>query len=109
MITTSTRQPRRVVTPRRRWPVGVRLRLVQRESLIDQMVKKGFSNRRLARYADCAPGTIDNLLTGRTQALNKGRTAELICEALGLDVRLYFMPEISSTARQIDQRRKVSA
>ncbi|WP_207219347.1 helix-turn-helix transcriptional regulator [Zhihengliuella halotolerans] len=64
------------------------------------MERKGWSNRRLAKYAECAPGTIDNLLCGRTQSLNKGRTAELICEALDVPLDVYFVPEISSNTSE---------
>lgn len=76
----------------------MRMQLVARDSLIDRMDRKGFSNRRLAKFAECAPGTIDNLVSGRTQSVNKGRTAELICEALDVPIDVYFVPEISRTA-----------
>lgn len=96
-------------TNRRRWPVGMRLRLVARDALTERMVRKGFSARRLAKYAECAPGTIDNLLAGRTQAVNKGRTAELICEALDVPMDIFFVPEVSSAAVRPVQRHKVAA
>lgn len=80
----------------------MRMRLVARESLIDRMEQKGWSNRRLAKYAECAPGTIDNLTKGPqnkgTESVNSGRTAELICEALDVQLNVYFVPEISSKA-----------
>lgn len=72
------------------------MRLVARDSLIDRMDRKGFSNRRLAKYAEVWPGTIDNLVNGRTSSVMKPRTAELICEALDVPVDVYFVPEISS-------------
>lgn len=88
----------------------MRMKLVARDSLVERMDRKGFSNRRLARYADVAPGTIDNLVSGRTQSVNKGRVAELICEALDVPVDVYFVPEISSNAsRSVTQRSKVPA
>ncbi len=88
----------------------MRMKLVARDSLTDRMDRKGWSNRRLARYAECAPGTIDNLLTGRTQAVNSGRTAELICEALDVPLDVYFVPEISSnTSRITQQKARLSA
>lgn len=98
---------RRVATRRRRWPVGQRLRLVARDALETRMERKGFSNRRLARYAECAPGTIDNLLAGRTQSVNNGRTAELICEALDVPLDVFFVPENTSGTRQNTKRRVV--
>lgn len=74
------------------------------------MERKGFSNRRLARFADVAPGTIDNLVSGRTQSLNKGRVAELICEALDVPLDVYFVPEISSTtSRTITHGQRVAS
>lgn len=91
-------------TNRRRWPVGVRQRLVARDALADRMERKGFSNRRLAKYAEVAPGTIDNLLSGRTQSVNKGRTAELICEALDVPMDVFFVAEISSAASRGTKR-----
>lgn len=77
------------------------MKLVARDALIDRMDRKGWSNRRLAKYADCSPGTIDNLILGRTQSLNHGRTAELICEALDVPVDIFFIPEISSNTSRI--------
>ncbi|MFJ2618203.1 hypothetical protein [Glutamicibacter sp. NPDC087344] len=85
--------------------------------LADRMEVKGFSNRRLAKYAEVAPGTIDNLLRGATKSVNKGRTAELICEALDAQLDLYFLPEISSvavekktnTVREVSGRSKARA
>lgn len=85
------------------------MKLVARDSLVDRMDRKGWSNRRLAKYAECSPGTIDNLIVGRTQSLNDGRTAELICEALDVPLDVYFVPEISSTTKRIVYREKMSA
>jgi len=86
------------------------MKLVARDSLIDRMDRKGWSNRRLAKYAECSPGTIDNLVRGATQAVNSGRVAELICEALDVPIDVYFVPEISSSAsRAVTQRGVVSA
>ena len=86
----------------------MRMQLVARDALIDRMDRKGFSNRRLAKYAECAPGTIDNLVNARTQSVNNPRTAELICEALDVPLDVFFVPEISNTARR-NAVRKVSA
>lgn len=108
MGTTATAS-RRVVTMRRRWPVGTRHKLVSVDMLVKRMEAKGFSARRLARYAECVPGTIDNLIAGRTQSLNKGRTAELICEALDVPMDLFFVPEKTSSAGQPNKRQKVAA
>ena len=99
---------RRHRSNRRRWPVGMRMQLVARDALIDRMDRKGFSNRRLAKYAECAPGTIDNLVNARTQSVNNPRTAELICEALDVPLDVFFVPEISNTARR-NAARKVPA
>lgn len=74
----------------------MRMRLVARDALIDRMDRKGWSNRRMAKYVGCAPGTIDNLVVGRTQSVQSGRTAELICEALDVPLDVFFVPEISS-------------
>lgn len=88
----------------------MRMKLVARESLEERMDRKGWSNRRLAKYADCAPGTIDNLISGRTKSVNDGRTAELICEALDVPLDVYFVPEISSnTCQSITHRKKVAS
>lgn len=88
----------------------MRMKLVARESLEERMDRKGWSNRRLAKYADCAPGTIDNLISGRTKSVNDGRTAELICEALDVPLDVYFVPEISSnTSHSITHRKKVAS
>ena len=88
----------------------MRMKLVARDSLEERMDRKGWSNRRLAKYADCAPGTIDNLLSGRTKSVNDGRTAELICEALDVPLDVYFVPEISSnTSRIITHKKKVAS
>ena len=76
----------------------MRMKLVARDALADRIARKGFTNRRLARYAECAPGTIDNLVNGTTQSLNKGRTAELICEALDVPLDVFFVPAMSSAA-----------
>lgn len=96
---------------RKRWPSGMRMRLVARESLVDRMDEKGWSNRRLAKYAECAPGTIDNLTkgpeAGGTASVNGGRVAELICEALDVQLRVYFVPEISSKASEVDKQQEV--
>ena len=80
--------------------MGVRLKLVARDALVDRMERRGWSRRRLAKYSECAPGTIDNLVSGRTQAVNKGRTAELICEALDVPIDVFFVPEISSNTSE---------
>lgn len=87
----------------------MRMQLVARDALIDRMDRKGFSNRRLAKYSECAPGTIDNLVGGRTQSVNNPRTAELICEALDVPLDVFFVPEISNAARQRTNYRKVIA
>ena len=87
----------------------MRMQLVARDALIDRMDRKGFSNRRLAKYAECAPGTVDNLISGRTQAVNKPRTAELICEALDVPLDIFFVPEISRKAMHHPSRRKTFA
>lgn len=79
----------------------MRMRLIVPPGILaDRMEVKKFSNRRLARYAEVSPGTIDNLLRGDTRSVNKGRTAELICEALDAQIDLYFLPEITSITVQ---------
>lgn len=85
------------------------MRLVARDSLVERMERKEFSNRRLAKYAEVAPGTIDNLVSGRTQSVNKGRTAELICEALDVPLDVYFVAEISSVTGSAAKRSRLSA
>lgn len=88
----------------------MRMKLVARDSLIERMERKGFSNRRLAKYAEVSPGTIDNLVSGRTQSVQSGRTAELMCEALDVPLDIYFVPEISSvTSRIVTHRERISA
>lgn len=83
----------------------MRMKLVARDALIDRMNRKRWSNRRLAKYADVSPGTIDNLVCGRTQSVNSGRTAELICEALDVPLDVFFVPEMSSSTTQSVTRR----
>ena len=87
----------------------MRMRLVARDSMVDRMERKGFSNRRLAKYAEVAPGTIDNLVTGRTRSLNNGRAAVLICEALDVPIDVYFLPEISSKTYRNSKQHLASA
>ena len=87
----------------------MRMQLGARGAVIDRMDRKGFSNRRLAKYAECAPGTVDNLISGRTQAVNKPRTAELVCEALDVPMDIFFVPEISRKAIRHPSRRRISA
>lgn len=87
----------------------MRMQLVARDALIDRMDRKGFSNRRLAKYAECAPGTVDNLVNARTQSVNNPRTAELICEALDVPLDIFFVPEISSNTRRNAARKRASA
>lgn len=76
------------------------MQLVSQDALDKRMERKGFSNRRLARYAECAPGTIDNLRNGRTKSVQKPRTAELICEALDVPIDVFFVPCVSSATGQ---------
>ena len=83
----------------------MRAQLVARDSLVERMERKGFTNRRLAKYAECAAGTIDNLVGGRTQSLNKPRVAELICEALDVPFDFFFVSEISRTTTQVTPSR----
>ncbi|MGN7133417.1 helix-turn-helix domain-containing protein [Rhodococcoides corynebacterioides] len=87
----------------------MRMKLIARDALDERMIRKGWSNRRLAKYAECAPGTIDNLIVGRTQAVNNPRTAELICEALDVPLDVFFVPEISSSTSRSAQQGKVPA
>ncbi|WP_152975381.1 helix-turn-helix domain-containing protein [Rhodococcus rhodochrous] len=87
----------------------MRMQLVARDALIDRMDRKGFSNRRLAKYAECAPGTIDNLVSGRTRSVNNPRTAELICEALDVPMDIFFVPELSSNARRSTAHKRATA
>jgi plasmid maintenance system antidote protein VapI len=74
------------------------MRLVARHILVDQMARKGWSNRGLAEFVGCAPGTIDNLVAGRTQSVNGQTTARRISEALELPVEVFFIPVSSSVA-----------
>lgn len=88
------------------------MKLVARDSLNERMDRKGWSNKRLAKYAEVSAGTIDNLTLGRTQSVNKGRTAELICEALDVPIDVYFVPDISSHTIQnvhLQRTRKATA
>ena len=96
-------------TNRKRWPSGMRMKLVARDALISRMDRKEFSNRRLAKYAECAPGTIDNLVNGRTESVQKPRTAELICEALDVPLDVFFVPAISSETRRTASRSRMAA
>jgi transcriptional regulator with XRE-family HTH domain len=75
----------------------MRMRLIARDALKGRMERKEYSNRRLARAAQVSPGTIDNLVSGRTQSVNHDETAKLICRALEVPVDVYFVPDISSS------------
>lgn len=88
---TSTRRRRRKLVP---------MKLVARDALAARMVRKGFSNRSLAKYVECAPGTIDNLIAGRTHFLRDPKHAERICEALDVPLDVFFVPEMPSAARR---------
>lgn len=85
--------------------MGTRMQLVARDALIDRAERRQWSNRRLAKYAECAPGTIDNLLSGKTQSLNNPRTAVLICEALDVPLDVFFVPTKTSAAGALAQQR----
>lgn len=87
----------------------MRMKLVARDSLVARMQRKGWSNRRLAKYAEVSPGTIDNLIVGRTKSVNSGRTAELICEALDVPIDVYFVPEVASSDCESGNHRKSRA
>lgn len=91
-------------TTRRRWPAGMRMKLVARDALADRMYRKGWDSRRLAKYAEVSHTTINNLRSGVTQSVNDPRTAELICEALDLQLDVFFVPEVSRAAVQTGQR-----
>ena len=86
-----------------------RMLLIAPAALAEQMEMRGWSNRRLAKYAECAPGTIDNLMNGRTKGVNNPRTAELICEAMGLPLSLVFAPEKSTVACRSGMPTKTAA
>ncbi|WP_415854515.1 helix-turn-helix domain-containing protein [Sinomonas sp. G460-2] len=60
------------------------------------MALRGWSNRGLAEVAGCAPGTIDNLVSGRTQSVNRIRTAKRICLALDVPLEVFFVSVASS-------------
>ncbi|WP_141748231.1 helix-turn-helix transcriptional regulator [Brachybacterium sp. HMSC06H03] len=97
-------------TNRRRWgSMPNRMLLIAPAALAEQMEMRGWSNRRLAKYAECAPGTIDNLMNGRTKGVNNPRTAELICEAMGLPMSLVFAPEKSTAVCQTGMHSKTAA
>lgn len=76
------------------------MKLIARDILVSQMARKGWSNRGLAEFVGCAPGTIDNLVAGRTQAVNGQRTARRISEALELPLEVFFVPAPSSDAAE---------
>lgn len=106
MVTTKHRP---TTTHRRRWPVGTRMRLVARDALVDRMQRRDFTNRKLAGYAECAPGTIDNLVNGRTQSLQNPDTARRICEVLDVPLDVFFVPEASSATVRTTKRAAVAA
>jgi transcriptional regulator with XRE-family HTH domain len=83
----------------------MRFKLVARDVLIDVMNRQGWTNRGLAEYVGCAPGTIDNLISGKTQSVNEARTARLICRALDVPADVIFTPPIPSVARQNGKRK----
>lgn len=89
--------------------MGTRLQLVARDALVDRMGRRGFTNRKLASYAECAPGTIDNLVNGTTSYLNKPAVAERICEVLDVPLDVYFVPVASSATPRTTKRQEIAA
>src|SRR5579859_3546427 len=96
-------------TYRRGWHAVMRFKLVARDALIDAMTRQGWSNRGLAEYVGCAPGTIDNLVACKTQSVSRARTARLICRALDVPVEVFFTPIPPSVARHVDNRKSIDA
>lgn len=86
-----------------------RMLLIAPAALAEQMEMRDWSNRRPAKYAECAPGTIDNLMNGRTKGANNPRAAELICEAMGLRLSLVFAPEESTATCRSGMPAKTAA
>lgn len=81
----------------------MRMKLMAHSAFVELLALKGWSNRRLAEVVGCAPGTIDNLVSGRTQSVNGVRTARRICQALGVPFDVFFVPVASSnTSRLVD-------
>lgn len=85
----------------------MRMKLVAHDALVELMSIRGLSNRGLAEFVGCAPGTIDNLVSGRTQSVNGARTAKRICLALDVPFEVFFVPVISSnTSHDINSSSK---
>lgn len=79
----------------------MRMKLVAPEALVELMALRGLSNRGLANFVGCAPGTIDNLVSGKTQSVNGVRTAKLICLALEVPLEVFFVPMASSNTSRL--------
>ena len=86
----------------RRWPKGTWMRLISAERLrafVGPEPDKKMSQRKLARYSNTHPSSINHLTSGRRRSCEP-RTAELIAEALDVPIELLFVPEASRSAMQ---------
>lgn len=89
--------------------MGTRMQLVARDALIDRMSRRGISNRKLSEIARCAPGTIDNLINGRTAYLNKPEVADRICDYLDVPLDVFFVPLASTATVRTTKPQRVAA
>lgn len=92
---------------RNRWPQGTWMQ-VNREVLVDEMIQKGFSLGRLARYAGCSKAMVSHLTSGRRTSCTPA-LAENIAEAMGMSVRSLFVPRVSTEGAQNMHRNKTGA
>lgn len=80
---------------RTRYPAGTWMQVANKDGLVREMQRKGFSLARMARYAGCHKSAIGHLMTGRNKTCTPA-LAQNIAEALDLDVELLFVPQLST-------------
>lgn len=88
---------------RKRWPKGTWMKLRSTEILNAYMDEKGFSNGRLAQYADCSRAFIGFLRNGDKSSCSP-ELAQNIAEAL--DVPLVALFETKTSAGSSSKRNR---
>lgn len=94
--------------PKRRWPKGTWMQLIDKDILKLHMEHKGFSAARLAQYANCSRGMIFHLTSGRKRSCSDD-LAERISEALGVPSAALFVANVPSDGGKTVSRRKLTA
>lgn len=71
------------------------MQVANKDGLVREMKRKGFSLSRMARYAGCHKSAIGHLASGRNKTCTPALAIN-IAEALDLDVELLFVPQLST-------------